>query len=627
MADASLTANQTEQDKKSVRKFLDSKDIAREFCQSQFNRAVRWYRLFAGMLPAELDGTFSKVELQIARAMIESELPRSTRAFGTTSWFKLEALEYMYEHPSSAATKWLKYQMERVQNIAVTLVPTLQSTHIFGTGYRIYSIKKRIKRATSIQPVGEEMGMPYGFEEVTTTNERTVISGQFTNFFNVLPLPGGGLVNAVDDSNSSCSDGVLWYDYPSEAELRANAQRGWFRGDQVEAMLNQSSGTQSHPAEEFLQQVASAKDGWNRFSAPDWIRQIRNRNKDLVRRYCVGWLFTRDRWVCIGEDRFVLYDGPPQIDAIPIAKFVGSFDLDNWFGVGLLEVSEDLIISIMLNFNHRLDHLAGIMHPPTYVPEELLDFHDGDKSIFDPTPYSIIPYPRSINDIARAIYTEQKPAITQQAFVEDDRMNFFLEKVTGQTDLLKGLASGQAAEGTATGVSNLVNEGTARSMMRACNTENTGLKDSLWLTLKFGKEFKNDEEWVRGVTGNGGFSWEQVDLSAITDEYGIDIVGSRALQAAEETFRKQLAVAQFIIGNPTVKNQAGALRPLLEGGGYDDPDEIIGEQSPANTPMPMPQQGMQAGGASTPMNDMMSQMGRTGVGLQGQQTNMMESVV
>jgi len=625
MADAGLNVNQSDADKRVIRKFLDAKDIAKEFCQGQFDRATRWYRLFAGMLPAELEGTFSKVELQIARAMIESEIPRSTRAFGTTNWFKLEALEYMYEHPASAATKWLKYQMERVQNIGSTLVPTLQSTHIFGTGYRVYSIKKRIKRATSIQPVGEEMGMPYGFEKVTTTSERTVISGQDTNFFNVLPLPGGGLVNAVDDSNQACVDGVLWFDYPTEQEIRANAERGWFRGDQVEALLKQQASQQTHPSEEYLQQLSTAKDGWNRYSAPDWVRQIRIRNKDLTRRYLVGWYFSRDRWICVGEDRFLLYDGPPQIDAIPIAKFVGSFDLGNWFGVGLMEVSEDLIISIMLNFNHRLDHLAGIMHPPTYVPEELLDFHDGDKSIFDPEPYKVIPYPRSINNIAGAIYTEQKPAITQQAFIEDDRMNFFLEKVSGQTDLLKGLASGQAAEGTATGVSNLVNEGTARSMMRAMNMENSGLKDSLWLTLKFGKEFKNDEEWVKGVTGNGGFAWEQVDLESITDEYGIDICGSRALQAAEETFRKQLAVAQFIIGNPIVKNQAGVIRSLMEkSGGFDDPDSLIGEQSPANTPLPAPQQGQKAGGASTPMNDMMSMMGRTGVDLQGQQ---MESIV
>jgi hypothetical protein len=626
MADATLTRSQSESDKRAVQKFLDAKDIAREYCQGQFDRATRWYRLFAGMLPAELEGTFSKVELQIARAMIESELPRSSRALGTTKWFKLEALEYMYEYPASAATKWLKYQMERVQNVAVTLIPTFQSTHIFGTGYRIYSVKKKVKRQTGIQPAGEEMGMPYGFQNVETISERNIISGQSTNFFNVLPLPGGGLVNAVDDTNQACADGVLWYDYPTETEIRANAERGWFRGDQVEALLNRNSSQQNHPSEQYLQQLASAKDGWNRYSMPDWVQQIRLRNKDLTKRYLVGWHFSRDRWTCVAEDNFLLYDGPPQIDAIPIAKFVGSFDLENWFGVGLLEVSEDLIISIMLNFNHRLDHLAGIMHPATYVPEALLDHHDGDKSIFDPAPYKIIPYPRTINDIARAIYTEQKPAITQQAFVEDDRMNFFLEKVTGQTDLLKGLASGQAAEGTATGVANLVNEGTARSMMRAMNMENTGLRDSLWLTLKYGKEFKNDEEWVRGVTGNGGFAWEQVDLEAITDEYGIDISGSRALQAAEETFRKQLAVAQFIIGNPVVKNQAAALRPLMESGGYDDPDEIIGEQSPANTPLPSPQ-GQQAGGASTPMNDMMSQMGRTGVGLQGQQTNMMESVV
>ena len=615
--------------KKTLDKWTASRDLCIEFSTPYFEKFVRFYRLFAGAIPPELDGTYSKVMLNIAFAMIENELPRSTRALSTTDWFRLQAKAPELEYPAQAAQKWLKYQVENIQNFSRTIIPTLQSVHVFGVGYRIYSHAWRDVRVSESSPVGNYMGVPMGFETHETLKQKSIVSGQFTSVFNVLPFPTGSLVNPVDDTMQSASDGCIWIDYMTESKIREFAEKGIFDGEQVTQLFKIKGSSANHPAETYLQDAATTKSNWNNFSYPQWVRQVRGRNQDLVQRYMVGWLFERDKWTAVAEDRFVLYDGPPAIDAIPIAKFEASCDMENWFGKGLIEISEDLILSMMINFNHRLDYLAGVMHPVTYVPEELLDFHNGDKSIFDQTAYSVIPYPARIQSISQAIFRDRFPSVTQQTFVDEDRMNRFMEKVTGQSDLLKGLAGGNSIEGTATGVSNLVNEGTARSMMRAMNIETSGMRDSLWLTLKYGDRFHNEEEWIREPSAENGFPWSKVPVDAITDQYGIEVVGSRSLQMAEETFRKQMALSQFLINNPIVKNQPLLLKQLMQkSGAFDDIDSILGNQMPdPEVQVAQLEQQRNQGGASTPANDQQSMMGRNRMSPQGQVSGAGEPIV
>jgi hypothetical protein len=235
-------------------------------------------------------------------------------------------------------------------------------------------------------------------------------------------------------------------------------------------------------------------------------------------------------------------------------------------------------------------------------------------SIFDPQPYNKISYPRTIQDIQKAVYHERLPEITQQTFIDEDRMNRMLEKISGQADLLKGLSSGGAAEGTAMGMSVLSSEGTARSMMRACNIENSGIRDSLWLTLKYGAKYKNDEEWIMEPSADG-FPWSQVPTWMIDDNYSIEVTGNRSLQAAEDTVRKMLTIAQMVIGNPNVPGQRAIIKPLLEKSGYDSADiekalgpeqaQGVSQVSQQGQPGQPPQQGMPGlGGASTIGNDM-----------------------
>ena len=91
----------------------------------------------------------------------------------------------------------------------------------------------------------------------------------------------------------------------------------------------------------------------------------------------------------MGNLRHILYDGPPLLSLWPVANFKATHNLDSFFGLSLLEVVEDLLISMIMNFNMRLDYLAGKFHPPKYIPQALIDQLGGDKRAFDWAPYKI----------------------------------------------------------------------------------------------------------------------------------------------------------------------------------------------------------------------------------------------
>ena len=56
MANETLNPGQSDADKRVIDRFIAARDVAREYCRGQFDKGVRFYRLFSGMLPAELDG-------------------------------------------------------------------------------------------------------------------------------------------------------------------------------------------------------------------------------------------------------------------------------------------------------------------------------------------------------------------------------------------------------------------------------------------------------------------------------------------------------------------------------------------------------------------------------------------
>jgi hypothetical protein len=608
-------AGKSEDQQKALKKYRATLEIAKDYSLVHFDNCVRWYRLWVGEIPPELEGTYSKVMLQLAYAMIEQELPRAIRQiFNSPDWFDLDAKEPSLEYPAKAAQKWLQYQVDKVQNLPYTIIPTLQEAYLFGTGYRGYThryIKRQINRRR--EPAGRELGYGHGFHDVTDEELRSTISGSYINQFNVLPLPGGGLCNAYDTESDAVSDAVMLVTYETDSALKRAVEDESYNKDEVGRLLKAAGTDGDDPSAAFKDALVMDSEMWSRLPMPQWAQKIRAERINLAKRYRVVWLFEKDNWLAVGEDRFVLYDGPGAIDAKPIAKFSPSMNLNHWYGRGIVEIAEDILLTINLNLNARLDYMTMVMHPTTWISQTILDALPEGRRNLDPEPYGVRPFPAQVEDIRKALLHDRSPDISQQTFMEQGQMDELLQRITGMPTLLSGMAGGAPVEGGATGVTSLISEATVRSTFRARMIENSGLRESLWLTLKYGGKYRDEDELVK-VTGADGWPWERVPHEAITDGYGINITGTRNFNLAEQTFQRMMAMAQLWMNNPLVENPKEALRQSFEAAGvWDNVDKILGSTEKAPPPMVPAGETPGVGGVPSVENTFRSRMGRNTV--------------
>jgi len=342
------------------------------------------------------------------------------------------------------------------------------------------------------------------------------------------------------------------------------------------------------------------------FQQPEWVNQMKEKKNGLEGRNRIAIFYQRDKWAFIGEDKYVLYEGPPWFPFWNLTSFKTDFNLDNFFSYGLLRVVEDLLISMIMNFNMRLDYLAGRFHPMRYIPQKLLDDVGGDLSAFDWEPYKVVPYQHGAyaGGLQNHMFVDGQPEITQQAFLEQSQMKEYLEEIISQQGVSS--ISGESA----TGNQNLMSQTMARKMLRAVETDLTGVHDSVEMTLKLGSIFVNENEMIN--TGAEGLPFERINHQAIRDGYDIEITGARNMALAEETFRRQISIIPLLQGDPGIRGQVEAKRQIMEHAPFDNVDTII--NGVANkTPVPLGESSGMPGGVPSSQNDMSSRMGRNTV--------------
>lgn len=606
----------SEFEKETIRQYRACLELSVDFVRPYFQKFTRFYRLFAGNRPPEADTTFSQVMLWYPYALIEKELPMSLKSyFSTPDWISLEASSYEKEMDAGQATAWLKYHLEKKQKFATSIIPTIQAAHIFGTGYRYYcpSPKKRISRREQV--VTGALGIPERLDSVQDVSNEWVVNGRDISIFNVFPAPFGGCVNPTTENSEDAVDYLILQTWMTKEQIEAEVEKGNFNKQAAGLLLKTITDNSTDPANEFKEEILGTKSNWGQFSAPSWVAKMQE-NKTGVSRYRVAWFMRRNKWAAIGEDRFVLYDGKPRYDFFPIAKFVGSYNTSNWYGTGLIEPSEDLIISMILNFNHRMDYLAGSFHPLTFYPMKLVDDNGGDISILDPEPYKKIPYNHKQfpGGLGNYIFTQENKALNQQAFIEESNMRSYMEEITGQYSI-----QNLSGEGATTGQA-LITKDMARQMMRAINIENSGIIESAQITMKMNRQYMLEPEWIRQSNADG-FPWSQIDPEVLDDDYGIILSGSKELEMGEANFRKMIAVAQYLLNNPAVRGQAELTKQLAERAGFRNIDALmIGDQSEDAMASAIQAQQPQAQGAparSNVQNDVLqtmnSQMAEQGV--------------
>lgn len=599
-------AGKNSDQKQALKTFITARNESRDFVREYYEKGVRMYRMFAGKLPEEIDGTFSKVMLWYPYMIIDQEMVQYTKSmmYGD-DWIRANAIYPEFEPTAKTATKWLKYQMERVQHYQRMAIPTLQSAPIFGNGFRMYSHSFVTRTKLKEEPNIVDLGIVDPSDPVRTVREpieKGVIQGQNINFFNVLPSPAGSEINPPKGAEELGLDYLIVYTYPTRSEIEAEVKKGNYDKDQADQLFK-TKGVQVTDdfSMEYKMDLTNIDGAWNQFQAPDWIRRMNSLEHDLDRRYRVAWFYQRDKWTIIAEDRYVLYSGEPFLDFWPVANYKSSFNLDNFYGTSLLEVVEDLIISIILNFNMRLDFLAGKFYPPKYVPQKLVDDMGGDLSAFDWEPYKTIPYnhnafPGGLNGM---IFGDVSADLDQQAFVEQGQMKEFLE------DIISMHGSESVSGNTATVGAGLLNKEIARSMQRAMNIDMTGTRESAMITLKMGATFVTEDEPIR--TGADGMPWETIDHRAIIDGYGVDINGANAMMHAEETFRRQVSIAPMLLGDPEIQGQVEMKKQLLQQARFKNPDIIIsGASEKLPQARPKQEEVRMPGGIPSAQNDQQS---------------------
>lgn len=599
-----------------IRNYRDGLTVATDYCRPYFDRGIRYLKLLYGIRPKELDGSFSRVMLNIPLMIVQNEIPRTRKGINSGEYFNLDPLDISMEPFAEEAQRWLEYQMDRVQNIDVTITPTLQSTYSLGNGYRVYSHRYKKRVENKRVPDEEVAGVPISFKDIETNPKwESIISGQYANFFSVLPQPGGSMPNAVDDSTEDVIDGAHWITYMSKKKIKENVEKHGWDGKMAQLLFDSSGETKGtdDSVDEWINALPDIAKGGMYGGDPFWKSGFNEKSNKKVFRYQVGWYFMRDRWVAVGAGRYPLWSGKPLIDAIPISNHRAIPMLGDWFGGSMIGIAEDLIISVMQNFNSRMDYLAQTLHPSTYIPRSLLDHHQGDKSVFDPKPYAVIDYPNNIN-IATDLLHDRYPDLPRQAFLEEGTMNQFMQKILGQPDSMSGQGTGSQADGSATGFMGLMSEGNIRSMQRALNVEATGIRDDLWLTMKYGAKYVDEDAQVR-MSGLGGSPWHMIAHEAITDGYGIRTTGIKSLDLKEETYRKMLSIAQYIVNNPTVENQKGVIKQMMvQSEAFKNEDELIGNVGQTAQPLDQATAGGQAAPGQGPIqNEVRSAANRNSV--------------
>lgn len=610
---------------KALRRHKSAIDVSVDFCRPYFDKFIRMSELYHGVLPPEIDGTFSKVMLAIAFSIVQNEMPRrAATLFSGEDFFNLQAEDPTLENSVESAKKWLNYQARNRNQIFPRIIPTLTRGCIYGTAFRAVTHMPILKRKQTRTPSATFAGVPYHYQDEFKETMHNGIFCENVDIWQIMPAPNGTMINTLDNESEEAVEWLHWIQYMSEGKLKSLQKKKFANARAIQKMLD-SKGTKGSSENAIDADYRSRASGAALdYTRSDWIEEQRLKGTEGIEgRFRCVWTFFRDKWILVGENRYLLYDGPPMLDWIPIAKYVDTPDPDTFYGTGMLEVCEDVILAYLLNFNFRMDYLATTLHPTKFVRDDLVKSNGGNLIDFDPQPYGVFQFSKKIQDIQKAIWYDRFPDISNQAFMEESGFKQLLQEITAQPNYMKGMGgAGTLANETATGIVSLIEEGTARSTMRALNTEYIGLHDELMLMLKWGKKYVYEDQIVRTEKPQGGFPWTNIPYAAIDDGYGIELMGTRSLVHKNEMVKRMMSAIPLIINNPNIPNQKELLSQFLtELGAFPQVKKLF--ETPTGMLPNMTPMGENAGmgGIPTMQNEAQAVSGRTGPAQGGTPSN------
>ena len=265
--------------------------ISSEYCRPHFELAARHQALWRGKKPWQLDGTASKVMLSIAFGICQDRLPKLKKnIFGGENFLSLDSIHPRYDSGREQAESWIRnlYKDESQLNVLAEIEPTLQSTLVTGTGYR----------------------MPYARK---TRGGRWQVSVRDADFYQVLPAAGGGRINPMNTDSDDCLPYYFFVDWMTNEQIKAMEKYPGYQKDQAEKCMATNIQNVGHIDNQY-QELFSIVGGVNYGTGKnDWRTRTNNtiRGKETGRRRVVNW-FRRDKWIIIAQDSYRITKARPR---------------------------------------------------------------------------------------------------------------------------------------------------------------------------------------------------------------------------------------------------------------------------------------------------------------------------
>lgn len=562
--------------------------ISAEYCDPYFTMATRLYELWRGKLPDALDGTFSKMMMNTAHAVVQDRIPKlSANLFARNP--TLRAQKPQFEFYKDQAQTWLVDMLTNPAKINMrgSMIPTLQSVCVLGTGYRMPCVRQ----------AQDENGR---WNEVITSKD--------IDFFQILPAPIGGLLNPLDRWGDDAVPYFFFIDWMTDDQIKALDKYAGFNKDAVVQMMKQSTTPDSDVDAQYYERYKTIAGVSYGAESSEYRRKMADIQGDTGKRRVVHW-FKRDKWYIIAQDYYRVYEGPNPLGSglLPLVKYAVTPDFKDWYGISGLEMAEDLIIAKIMNFNYRMDYLAQIMFPTQWIREDIMA--GKPESMFARQPYAIHSFPDRTN-IRESLYVDRMPEITNQTFVEDDRMMMYLQEVLGLPNYSRGMSGqGTLANETASGILSLIKQAQGRLGMESMQLEYNGLAQECRLLLVLASKYIHDPVVVEDVSAKDGFRWTTVTPDALSDAYTVITHGTQYIEEQETNFQKILALYPMWNNNP-LYDQYELHSQMNEAVGVL-PDFKRAMLPPQNNAQPMPAAGSLGIGGMASSQDITQRMRST----------------
>lgn len=516
--------------KKTLDQFIDAFKASADYCRPQWDAYLRFYEFWRGIKPSALDSTISGIWLNIFHSLVQQRKPQLfENVFSSPEYVTLKADTPEYDLMVDGAQAWLRDLLDEKIKIRHDADATVTSALIGGTGFR----------------------MPYVRYEKRNGRQVPFISSRDLCFFNVLPSPNGSMINPTDYHRDDAVDWMFVIDWCREDKIMAYAEsgiEGWNK-EQIKKLLNKRDHGQrfeeDNYKDQFKQINGMSYDGYGSQylknpSIPDGMKKRR----------VVHWLM-RDRHVIVAEDAYVIYDGKPPLGEgiIPISKYCITPDLKNFYGISQIEMVEDLVMAMIMNFNYRMDHMLGVMFPTTWIRDDL--WRNKTEDDFIPRPYSVNRFPQSVTRPQDAIFYDRRPEVSQQTFMDEDRMKSFLQTISGELET-SGSYGDVVGNRSATGVQTIAGALRARPNMEASILEQHGFREEITMLLKLGAIHINTPQTVPVPATNGATAWQRVSHLDITDQFSVQMHGTRFMADQQQSFQKLMALYPYWNNSPGV---------------------------------------------------------------------------